>query len=156
MKNVIVTLFAVMVCMSSCRKNNEEKTTVIEDTVTDHPEETVTAPEEYCYLEVTGKDSIKVNFTKSGDSIQGIYHNLPYGIDKRISTFKGTLQNNHGMAVSKYSSEGTDYTEEIHFNLDGDNLKLKYGPTAQGIDGVWRPKPGESTSEHVLPKTDCN
>lgn len=156
MKKAIVTLFAAIVFMGSCQEKTGDKTTVIEKTITDHPEETITAPKEYCYLKVTGKDSIKVNFTKSGDSIEGIYHNLPYGIDKRISTFKGTLDNNHGMAISRYSAEGTDYIEEIHFNLEGDILKLKYGPTAQGKDGVWRPKPGEAASEHVLPKANCN
>lgn len=156
MRKSIITLIAAFFLIGSCQKKIDEKETVIDEIITDSPEEIITAPEEYCYLKVTGKDSIKVNFTKNGDSIQGIYHNLPYGIDKRISTFKGTLESNHGMAVSQYSSEGTDYTEEIHFDLEGDNLKLKYGPTAQGKDGIWRPKAGEATSEHVLPKSDCN
>jgi hypothetical protein len=153
MKYIILSAF--MAVLVSCQKKAEEQQDVIEEAITDHPTKEINTAEEYCFLEVTGKDSIKLNFKKQGDSIWGIYHNLPYGIDKRISSFKGVMQNNKAKAISTYSAEGMDYVEEIQFTISGNETHLNYGETEQGKDGVWRLKNNAPLQEHVLPKVPC-
>jgi hypothetical protein len=155
MKYFILALFC-SIFLSCQKKAGEQKDDIIEESITDHPTKEINTAEEYCYLKVNGKDSIKLNFKKQGDSIWGIYHNLPYGIDKRISSFKGVMQNNRATAVSTYSAEGMDYMEEIQFTTGDNEARLNYGQTEQGKDGVWRLKNNAPLQEYVLPKVQCN
>ena len=153
MKNYIIVLFIAL--LSSCQNKPEKQDSVIEGSITDHPTKEVNKTEEYCYLKVSGKDSIKLNFKKQGDSIWGNYDNLHYGIDKRISTFKGTLKGKDANTISKYSAEGQDYTEELKFTAAGNEARLNYGPTEQDEKGVWRYKKGTPLQEHILLKVPC-
>lgn len=153
MKNYLA-LFIIII--ASCQNKPEAQDSVIEKSITDHPTKEITAPEEYCFLKVNGKDSIVLNFKKQGDSIWGNYNNLHYGIDKRRSTFTGTLKGKDAQTISKYSAEGQDYTEELMFVVENDKARLNYGITAQDEDGIWRYKKGAPLQEHILPKVPCN
>lgn len=146
----------VVLALVSCQKTKTEETTITEkDTIvkTETPEPTVT--DKQCFLSVTGKDSIVFEMERKGDSVHGIFNVLPYEKDKRISTFKGVLYGNNGTALGKYSAEGMDYTEELHFKLSNNQVTVDFGPTEQGKDGIWRYKENEKRYEHVIPKTDC-
>ena len=153
MKNYIIVFIVVL--LASCQNKPEEQDSVIEGSITDHPTKEINEPEEYCYLKVKGKDSIKLNYKKQGDSIWGIYNNLHYGIDKRISTFKGTLKGKDAYTISNYSAEGQDYTEELTFTVTGNEARLNYGATEQDESGIWRYKKGAPLQEHILLKVPC-
>ena len=154
MKNYFIIL--LIATLYSCQDKPQEKDSVIEEVITDHPAKEIKAPEEYCFLKVNGKDSIVLNFKKQGDSIWGNYNNLHYGIDQRHSTFKGTLKGKDAYAISKYSAEGQNYTEELTFIVEDDKARLNYGITSQDEDGIWRYKKGAPLQEHILPKVPCN
>lgn len=144
----------ISLAILSCKRDNETPT----DPVMHVDTETTQAskvPVKQCYLKVNGKDSIKLNFEQQGDSIKGIYHNLPYGIDKRISSFKGILRNNQAHTISTYSAEGQDYVEELIFTLEDNQARLNYGPTEPAKDGVWRYTKNAKISEHIIPKINC-
>lgn len=154
MKNYILLLLA-SILLFSCNNKIEEKDSVIEQSITDHPAREITAPEEYCFLQVNGKDSIMLNFKKQGDSIWGNYNNLHYGIDKRRSTFTGTLKGKDAHTLSKYIAEGQNYTEELMFTVHNNEARLNYGITTQDEKGIWRYKKGAPLQEHILPKVPC-
>lgn len=136
----------------SCRKTKVQETTIsISDTIS----QTKMAPDKQCFLSVTGKDSIVFEMERKGDSVSGIFNVLPYEKDKRISTYRGILNGNSGTALGKYSAEGINYTEELHFTLSGDKVTIDFGPTEQSADGIWRYKKNQKRYEHILPKVNC-
>ena len=149
MKN---TAFILLIFLfGSCRK---EKIGLVPEKVRPPANPVIKSNDIQCFLKVNGKDSIKVQFTREGDSIWGAYHNLPYGIDKRISTFKGTVTGNSVSGISHYNYEGLAVAEEIAFTYNDSTLVLNYGATKEK-GGIFRYKKGEAVKQHILPKAEC-
>lgn len=154
---VIATTCILALATISCQKTKTEETTITKTGTIEKTETLETAiAGKQCYLSVTGKDSIVFEMEHKGDSVHGIFNVLPYEKDKRRSTFKGVLNGNSGIALGRYSAEGMDYTEELHFTVSDSTVSVNFGPTKQGKDGIYRyVNKDDKKYMHLIPKTDC-
>lgn len=148
MKNTILYIAAGLVLLVSCKEENSG-TAIPASTGTQEQ------PEQACYLKVVQKDSIILNFTRKGDSISGVFDWKPYEKDKKISTFKGTVDGKTANTIASYQAEGMQYDEELVFTLEGNTASVQYGITEQGPDGIWRYKPVDNMPVQVLDKVRC-
>ena len=154
---ITVTLMATaLLTISSCKKNENNELPVNQLPVTEAPVSDLPATiEKQCYLKVIQKDSIILEFEKIGDSIAGIFHWKPYEKDKKLSTFRGTMDGSTANTVGMYNGEGVDYTEELIFTIENDSAFVKFGEMVQGTNGIWTYKDAEAAHAQALPKVDC-
>src|SRR5688572_19998104 len=124
------TLAASLLLLISCQKKAEktenvnDTTAVVTDTVAGKPNK----DGEYCFRKVVKKDSIILNFTRTGDNVKGIFHWKPYEKDKKIATFEGTMDGATATAIGSYLAEGSSFKEELVFILDdNDQALIKFG-----------------------------
>lgn len=155
MKYGIALMAGMMITIVSC-KEKEVNETVIEDTTI---EETATVHTEpagsECYLKVVGKDSMIFQMERTGDSVQGVFNWKPLEKDSKLQKFKGTLINGQAKTLAISSGEGMTNTEELNFTVADNTVAVKFGEMEEAKDGVWRYKPGTSSSDQVLTKVDC-
>lgn len=167
MKAATTLVLSGLLFVFACKnEKKEEITTVPQDTPEENVAEAVKKNDKMCFLKVVeGKagydknkvirDSIIFEMERTGDSIYGIFNWKPYEKDKKLSTYKGTINGKTGTTIAHYKAEGMEYDEELVFTLGEDQVSVIYGEMTEGDDGVWRYKNKEASSVQVLNKVDC-
>ncbi|RYE29280.1 MAG: hypothetical protein EOP48_32735 [Sphingobacteriales bacterium] len=149
-------LLAGITFFASCKESVKEKEIVTEDTTI----EKVTVPTEsgedkMCFLKVISKDSIMIDVLRKGDSVSGNFNWKPLEKDKKMMTYKGTINGNTVNAIGIAMAEGMTNREELIFTIDGDNATVKFGEMKESDDGVWRYKDKKGVGTEMLQKVDC-
>lgn len=154
MRNTIITATGLLL-LFSCGQNKDSK--IITEEKTAETTAPATQPEKQCFLKVVKKDSIIFEIEPAGgDSIYGIFHWKPYEKDKKIASYKGTMQGSEGKAIAFSRPEGMDYTEEVLFTVADGRITIKYGEMTEGTDGVWRLKEPDAAFVEILEKVECD
>ncbi len=151
----VYALAITAILLTSCREKTEIKTTTVEQTVVKKPVE-VSGTDTLCFLKVVSRDSIKLRFVRKNDSVEGIFHWLPYEKDKKIMNFTGRVSGNVATVIGNTSAEGMDYKEELIFTLTDTTAAVKFGEMTENDNGVWMYRNKKMTSEEVLRKINCN
>lgn len=161
MKTILFASACAAILLSGCKEKPAEVVTE-ETTVEETAPQPTPVNGKQCFLEVTEskdkttRDSIVFSIDKQvGDSIWGIFHWKPQYKDKKIASYKGTLNGTTGTVIANSLAEGMNYNEEVIFTLTDSAVAIKYGEMAEGKDKIWRYKDKNNTSEQVLDKVAC-
>ena len=156
MKHSIIIALALL--LASCQEKKEatetnHTTAVVTDSIVDRP----TEDGEYCFRKIIKNDTVILNFTRNGDNVEGIFHWKPYEKDKKIASFKGTMDGATANTKGEYDAEGMHYKEELVFMLDDDGHALiRFGEMLESNDGIWRYRNKENAGVQVLSKIKCD
>ena len=151
-----ITIIVSVLLLASCQKKEEKTETVTVDASENKVSDIKNPDGEYCFRKIIKKDSVILNFTRKGDHVEGIFHWKPYEKDKKIASFKGTMDGSTANTIGEYDAEGMHYKEELVFMLDDDDHALiRFGEMLEGDDGIWRYRNKENAGVQVLPKVDC-
>lgn len=148
-------LFASALAAISCNDKKETLPPGAPPAAPEKPAQFVPSNGRYCYLQVTGKDSMMLNAEVKGDSIKGTFDWLPLEKDKKTSVFKGRLTGTTAHAISTAMAEGTTNKEELIFTLQDSTAAVKFGEMLQGDNGVWMYKNKNAARDQVLRRVDC-
>jgi hypothetical protein len=81
----------------------------------------------HCFEHRVGKDVTTVQLTLNGNEVSGEMSWLPFEKDSGTGTLRGLRTEGEIIAVWSYTIEGSNQTEEVRFQLTGDQLQRKTG-----------------------------
>lgn len=101
----------------------------------------------YCYEYRQGQDVTMINLNLTGDVVTGEMNWIPYEKDGARGTLAGTRSGNEIKGIWSYVIEGSAQTEEVIFNIEGDQLLRKIGELEDpNFDGNLKLKDPESAT----------
>ncbi|WP_298736583.1 hypothetical protein [uncultured Chitinophaga sp.] len=139
MKTFILVLAAGAICAMSCQQQSGEAGTQTGDslTLTDTvPLSSLAAGGPQCFIQVVGKDTARLSFEVSGDSVNGKLAYQRYEKDSNKGTIRGVVQGNILQVQYTFMSEGVESVNQAMFKVDGDKV---YEGRAKDFDKEGRP-----------------
>ena len=151
MKQIIYSLIAGIAITACNNSTPEEKTT---DATTTVKSET---PTSQCYIGTSGKDSILLNLTGNGETVNGELSYLFSEKDRNTGTIEGVFHGDTLLADYSFMSEGTMSKRQVAFLKQDNKLLEGYGDMSEESGGTKFKSPASLSfgKGFNLEKTDC-
>lgn len=149
--------FTVISCCSflfACNSNTASDTSKA-DTVANRAPVNLTA-RNACFQLIVKQDTFDINYTRSGDSINGTMRFNPFEKDKSIGTIQGTFSGDTLKLFYNFRSEGTSSVRQIYLKQEDDELITATGDEYTKADSALLKDPSKIRFDGmVYKKTDC-
>ena len=139
MKTFFLVLAASAICAAGCQQHGGAASSQGGDTVvtTDTVPVSAVAPAgPQCFTQVVGKDTARLSFEITGDSVNGKLEYKRYEKDSNKGTIKGVMKGNILDVQYTFMSEGMESTNQAVFKVEGDKV---YEGRAKEFDKEGRP-----------------
>jgi uncharacterized protein (DUF2147 family) len=133
-------LLAAVAGVTSCQQRSGETATQAADTVSIADTVPASEAQPQCFIQVTGKDTARLELAFSGDSVHGRLEYRRYEKDSNRGSISGTRQGNIINVQYSFMSEGVTSTRQAVFKTEGDKV---YEGRAKEFDKEGRPVFGE-------------
>lgn len=152
MKNTFFyLLLAGSTTLLSCGNQSQTKSPVEE---TEQPGATIPETKDYCFRQLTGKDTLSVRLHVEGDKVTGNMDNIPDQKDARHGNITGVIVDNEIKAVWHFSQEGMDDSMQVAFKLGEEALMQRPSAVNQSSG---REEPDTKANYTIsIPKVACN
>ncbi|MBC7923899.1 MAG: hypothetical protein H7Z75_22725 [Ferruginibacter sp.] len=128
MKTNLVFLAVLGSLLASCDKNTRQTSEPpVATTPTQVPATTNPAPATSCYRYLSGKDSVTLRITTTGNAVKGELRYTFFEKDKNTGTLEGQVKGDTIFADYTFLSEGTESVREVAFLREGNDLVEGYG-----------------------------
>lgn len=154
MKNQLILAIAISILAVSCKKENKNGVTNVEQI--EAPMVKATAVDE-CYVYANEKDTISTQFRILDNSVTGKLSYKLYEKDKNEGTFQGTISGDTLIADYKFISEGKESVRQVVFLKMNETMIEGFGESVEK-DGkmVFKDKKKLNFGSNiVLRKGDC-
>jgi hypothetical protein len=121
---------------------------------TETPATAAAVPEQACYQQVIGRDTISVHIVRRGAVVTGELDVRPAEKDRARGPFQGMLKGTELVVDWQRAGEGSTQVHELVFTLAGDTLRWKEGER-ELAGGKWILTNPTRSYEYVLGKVDC-
>jgi len=126
-RSLVLMLFALTSCNTNSNKSNHQDSS--KDSIFKNDQIS-----QHCYLYTHEKDSIKLNFTRNGNMIEGTLHFKNYQIDGSSGTIDGKFYGDTLWVVYDFFSEGMHSIKDEVFLQKGDTLIRGFGEYEQMVE----------------------
>jgi hypothetical protein len=143
MKTFFLVLASGAMCAMGCQQHAGEASSQTGDSLTTTdtvPVSAVRPTGPQCFTQVVGKDTARLSFETSGDSVNGKLEYKRYEKDSNKGTIRGVMQGNMLNVQYTFMSEGMQSTNQAVFKVEGDKV---YEGRAKDFDKEGRPVFGE-------------
>lgn len=123
MKNI--ALLFLLISFLACQNNaphQKENEIVIDSAISTDP-----ALSSYCYQKASNRDTVRLEYTMNGDSVNGFLSYNFYGKDKSKGTINGRMLGDTLLAMYTFFSEGVTSFREVIFLKKGNQMVEGYG-----------------------------
>lgn len=153
-KNLFIFVFVVLSVLS-CKKKESDGAPGLQQTTPSDSEKHVLYDE--CYVYFSGNDKIVLQFTKSGERVNGA---LDYALaekDANSGTFEGFMKGDTLLADYTFTSEGKNSVREIAFLYKDSQFLEGFGEVKVKEDTVRFADTGKLQFNTTMPlqKTEC-
>jgi hypothetical protein len=113
----------------------------------------VSGAKDYCFRQLTGKDTLSIRLHVEGDKVTGNMDNIPDQKDVRHGNIKGTMVGDEIKAVWYFRQEGMTDSMQVAFKLTEEALKQRPSTVNQSSG---REEPDTKADYTIsIPKVDC-
>ncbi|MCG7855706.1 META domain-containing protein [Flavihumibacter sp.] len=123
MKNFLPAFLLIL--LIACQNNapdQKENKIVIDSAISNLPLSSA-----YCYQKASNRDTVRLEYTMNGDSVNGFLSYNFYGKDKSKGTISGRMLGDTLLAMYTFFSEGMTSIREVIFLKKGNQMVEGYG-----------------------------
>ena len=113
-------LMSVIACQNNTPKNDNQ--VLIDSTISSAP-----LSSSYCYQKASNRDTVRLEYSLMGDSVNGFLSYNFYGKDKSKGTISGRMLGDTLLAMYTFFSEGVTSFREVIFLKKGNQMIEGYG-----------------------------
>ncbi|MFA6057347.1 MAG: hypothetical protein WC756_04050 [Taibaiella sp.] len=152
MKNTFLyLLLAGSTTLFSCGNQSQTKPPVGE--TGQQPDTTISGTKDYCFRQLTGKDTLSIRLHVEGDKVTGNMDNIPDQKDARHGNITGVIVGDEIKAVWHFSQEGMDDSMQVAFKLTEEALQQRPSTVNQSSG---REEPDTKADYTInIPKVAC-
>jgi hypothetical protein len=143
MKTFFLVLAAGAIGAAGCQQHAGEASTQAGDSLTTTdtvPVSAVRPAGPQCFTQVVGKDTARLSFEATGDSVSGKLEYKRYEKDSNKGTIRGVMRGNILDVQYTFMSEGMESTNQAVFKVEGDKV---FEGRAKDFDKEGRPVFGQ-------------